>query len=141
MDTTTMYALAKQWADKGFQVNTHAIGDAANRIAIDVYDRLLMEEGATSNNDRRYRIEHAQILVSRLRHTLLLVADLVCITEQGGHSQSWQARLGGQCSAYTLHFGYGLCRLSSRALSCTGSIRMAVASLVRVFAANKLSID
>jgi predicted amidohydrolase YtcJ len=63
VDSAKMYNLARQWSDKGFQVNTHAIGDAANRIAIDVYERLLTEDKA-SNTDKRYRIEHAQILVS-----------------------------------------------------------------------------
>jgi len=43
--------------DKGFQVCTHAIGDRANRIILDLYSELL-EEG----NDRRWRIEHAQIV-------------------------------------------------------------------------------
>ncbi|MCB0396055.1 MAG: amidohydrolase [Flavobacteriales bacterium] len=41
----------------GFQMNTHAIGDAANRQVLDVYQQILK-----STNKRRWRIEHAQVL-------------------------------------------------------------------------------
>ncbi len=41
----------------GFQVNTHAIGDLGNRIMLKTYARFLK-----GKNDRRWRIEHAQIV-------------------------------------------------------------------------------
>ena len=40
-----------------YQVNTHAIGDSGNRITLDLYAEFL---GGT--NDRRWRVEHAQIV-------------------------------------------------------------------------------
>lgn len=43
----------------GFQVNTHAIGDRANRV---VLDELAAAFDAVSVADHRFRIEHAQIL-------------------------------------------------------------------------------
>jgi hypothetical protein len=43
----------------GLQVAVHAIGDRANRIQLDVYERVERENGA---RDRRFRIEHAQHL-------------------------------------------------------------------------------
>ncbi len=43
----------------GFQVNTHAIGDRANRIVLDAYEAAL---AAVPTADHRFRIEHAQIL-------------------------------------------------------------------------------
>ena len=43
----------------GFQVNTHAIGDQANRKVLDNYQRLIEETGTGA---RRHRVEHAQIL-------------------------------------------------------------------------------
>lgn len=43
----------------GFQVNTHAIGDAANKLVLDSYELLIAETGST---DLRHRVEHAQIL-------------------------------------------------------------------------------
>lgn len=43
----------------GFQVCTHAIGDRANSIVLDVYERAL---GATGARGHRLRVEHAQVL-------------------------------------------------------------------------------
>ena len=44
----------------GFQVGVHAIGDRANRIVLDIYDKALRERPEVK--DPRFRIEHAQIL-------------------------------------------------------------------------------
>ncbi|WP_394993875.1 amidohydrolase [Emticicia sp.] len=41
----------------GFQANTHCIGDSANRLILDIYGKLLK-----TKNDRRWRIEHAQVV-------------------------------------------------------------------------------
>jgi len=43
--------------ESGFQVNTHAIGDSGNRIMLKTYARYLK-----GPNDRRWRVEHAQIV-------------------------------------------------------------------------------
>ncbi|HBH05179.1 MAG TPA: amidohydrolase [Flavobacteriales bacterium] len=40
-----------------FQLNTHCIGDSANRMVLEVYSDILQ-----GPNDRRWRIEHAQIV-------------------------------------------------------------------------------
>jgi predicted amidohydrolase YtcJ len=53
----TIERVARQAAAKGFQVATHAIGDRANRVALDAYGAVLGE-----NNDKRFRIEHAQAI-------------------------------------------------------------------------------
>lgn len=45
---------------KGFQVCTHAIGDAANRMVLDSYERALQE--VPQARDARLRVEHAQVL-------------------------------------------------------------------------------
>lgn len=57
---SAIYELTRQSLLKGFQVSTHAIGDAANRITLDAYARALSESRATRNS--RMRIEHAQVL-------------------------------------------------------------------------------
>jgi predicted amidohydrolase YtcJ len=44
----------------GFQVGTHAIGDRANRIVLDAYEKAFAEHPEVK--DPRFRIEHAQIL-------------------------------------------------------------------------------
>jgi len=41
----------------GYQVNTHCIGDAANRMILDIYGEILKGQ-----NDLRWRIEHAQVV-------------------------------------------------------------------------------
>lgn len=41
----------------GFQMNTHCIGDSANRLILDVYGKTLK-----GKNDRRWRIEHCQVV-------------------------------------------------------------------------------
>ena len=45
----------------GLQVNTHAIGDRANRVVLDAYDEAIR---ATGVGPGRHRIEHAQIVVT-----------------------------------------------------------------------------
>jgi predicted amidohydrolase YtcJ len=44
--------------EHGFQVNTHAIGDRANREVLDIYQRVF--EANPDKTDLRWRIEHAQ---------------------------------------------------------------------------------
>ncbi|CAN5471934.1 amidohydrolase [soil metagenome] len=43
--------------EHGFQMCTHAIGDSANRVILKIYAKYLK-----GKNDRRWRIEHAQIV-------------------------------------------------------------------------------
>ena len=53
-----MMRLADTAASHGFQIATHAIGDAANAQIISVYEQLSRKYG----RDRRWRIEHFQIV-------------------------------------------------------------------------------
>ncbi|MCF7797314.1 MAG: amidohydrolase [Lentisphaeria bacterium] len=41
----------------GLQVMVHAIGDRANRVILDIFERVAQENGP---RDRRFRVEHAQ---------------------------------------------------------------------------------
>lgn len=43
--------------ESGYQVNTHAIGDGGNRLMLKIYANILK-----SKNDKRWRIEHAQVV-------------------------------------------------------------------------------
>ncbi len=49
--------LAYTLAEKGFQMNTHAIGDAANFEVLKIYEKAL-----ANKLDPRWRIEHAQVV-------------------------------------------------------------------------------
>ncbi|MYF09945.1 MAG: amidohydrolase [Gammaproteobacteria bacterium] len=52
-------AAARIALQHGFQVNTHAIGDRANREVLDLYERIWSQADVTGD-DLRWRIEHAQ---------------------------------------------------------------------------------
>ncbi|NOU47151.1 MAG: amidohydrolase [Bacteroidales bacterium] len=49
--------ICKQAYEAGFQVNMHAIGDSANRMALNIFGSFL-----NGKNDLRWRIEHAQVV-------------------------------------------------------------------------------
>jgi len=49
--------IAKALANSEFQMNTHAIGDSANSYILDLYASVLK-----SQENRRWRIEHAQVI-------------------------------------------------------------------------------
>ena len=49
--------ICKTALDKGYQINTHAIGDSANRMMLQIYGEFLK-----GKNDKRWRIEHVQII-------------------------------------------------------------------------------
>lgn len=53
----TMKKLAALCLKNGFQVNTHCIGDSANRTLLEIYAGLLGNE-----KELRWRIEHAQVV-------------------------------------------------------------------------------
>ncbi len=52
-------AMALERDKLGFQLAFHAIGDRANRVALDVFESVLRVNGT---RDRRDRIEHAQVV-------------------------------------------------------------------------------
>jgi len=56
-----MYEYVKAGDEFGAQSIIHAIGDKANNIALNIYEKVKNEHG---KRDRRFRIEHAQHLLS-----------------------------------------------------------------------------
>jgi predicted amidohydrolase YtcJ len=50
-------AIAQQIANSPFQLNSHAIGDSANTVLLKIYKEVL-----AGKKDRRWKIEHAQVL-------------------------------------------------------------------------------
>jgi len=52
-----MEEYVKRLANSEFQLNTHCIGDSGNRAILDLYGKYL-----GNNTDRRWRIEHAQVI-------------------------------------------------------------------------------
>lgn len=58
-DPEKLRAMAIERDKAGFQLNFHAIGDRANRVALDVFEAVAKANGP---RDRRDRVEHAQVL-------------------------------------------------------------------------------
>lgn len=56
-DLETLTDAAERIANSEFQMNTHAIGDSANRIVLQTYNKVL-----DGKPDRRWRVEHAQVI-------------------------------------------------------------------------------
>jgi len=54
-----LQGLAKSVSHHGFQLNVHAIGDAANRLALDVFESQLTSQQRVA---LRPRVEHAQVI-------------------------------------------------------------------------------
>ena len=58
-DLVKYRAMAIERDKAGFQINFHAIGDKANRVALDIFEAV---QKANGSRDRRDRIEHAQVV-------------------------------------------------------------------------------
>ena len=91
LDEPFIEKVARQAVEHGFQVCTHAIGDKANRAVLDAYAAAL-----GGKNDRRFRIEHAQVV--SLPDFKLFQANSVVASIQATHATSdlrWaEQRLG-----------------------------------------------
>lgn len=57
LDTDQTIAVAKQIAQAGYQLNVHAIGDAAISQVLDIFEAAM-----PAGNPYRWRIEHAQLM-------------------------------------------------------------------------------
>jgi predicted amidohydrolase YtcJ len=67
VNASTLTSLVQQWSQADYQVNIHAIGDLANRFAIDAFESaypLLCPDQTPKQCQarHRFRIEHAQII-------------------------------------------------------------------------------
>ncbi|KAK3305350.1 amidohydrolase 3 [Chaetomium strumarium] len=70
VNASTLTSLARSWSAAGFQVNIHAIGDLANRLAIDALEASLhdlcpdqeQKNLSACQSRHRFRIEHSQII-------------------------------------------------------------------------------
>lgn len=56
-DLETFNKNAERIANSDYQMNTHAIGDSANRVVLLTYNKVL-----ANKPDRRWRVEHAQVV-------------------------------------------------------------------------------
>ncbi|KFA52108.1 hypothetical protein S40293_02930 [Stachybotrys chartarum IBT 40293] len=101
INASSLADVAKAWARAGFQVNIHAIGDLANRNAVDALEAALQQEcpGAPPEEcqaQRRFRIEHAQIIHPADQHRIRALGILPSIqpTHATSDMKYAAARLG-----------------------------------------------
>ncbi|MFO0573201.1 MAG: amidohydrolase [Polyangia bacterium] len=111
-------AMARWGALHGYQIATHAIGDRANTLVLDAYERA----GVTASRNLRFRVEHAQVLnpddLARRRYQKLGVLASVQPTHATSDMPWAEARLGKERLAYA----YATRKLlSSGARICAGS--------------------
>jgi predicted amidohydrolase YtcJ len=87
--------------ENGFQVCTHAIGDAGNRVILDVYEQALAKTGAA---DARPRIEHAQVLAREDIQRFGRLGVIACV--QPTHATSDMAWAGDRLGNERLDGAY-----------------------------------
>lgn len=84
--------LANRLASTDYQLNTHAIGDSANVVVLKAYEKVLKGQ-----QDRRWRVEHAQVIDKEDFHYF---SDNIIPSVQPTHATSdmyWaEERLGAQ---------------------------------------------
>ncbi|KAI8932305.1 hypothetical protein NX059_010501 [Plenodomus lindquistii] len=103
VNATELSKVTLNWATEGYQVNIHAIGDLANRLAIDAFEEAMKTLCPTSSlrecqDKYRFRIEHAQIIHPDDRRRMLDIGIIPSIqpthaTSDMGYAES---RLGEQ---------------------------------------------
>jgi len=125
IDRERLVDVATRALAAGFQVCTHAIGDAANTLVLDAYEAALARHAAAHPGaprpDHRFRVEHAQLLapadVARFAK-LGVIASMQCC-----HATSdapWvPTRLGAERTAREAYVWRSL--LDSGALLCNGT--------------------
>ncbi|KAI0776794.1 amidohydrolase family-domain-containing protein [Trametes elegans] len=63
MSEVELSSLVREWWDKGWNINVHAIGDRANKAVLDALSSVAeVQGGLGSVAEKRPRIEHAQIM-------------------------------------------------------------------------------
>ena len=92
-DIDSLKIAAQEIAAHDFQLNSHCIGDSANRIMLQIYHQALK-----GKNDHRWRIEHAQVVA--LEDVKLFKNDHIIPSIQPTHATSdmyWaEERLGAE---------------------------------------------
>lgn len=97
-------AVCKRAYEHGFQMNTHAIGDSAVRMVLHTYAKFLKP-----GNDRRWRIEHAQVVNE---HDFELFAKYHIIPSiQATHATSDMGWAGQRLGSQRLKNAYAYKRL------------------------------
>jgi predicted amidohydrolase YtcJ len=103
MDGEELYRRMVDAHRTNLQIAVHAIGDAANRTCIDLYERLLKEYPRA---DHRHRIEHASVLDPSMISDMARLGIVVSTQPMFIHSEKgWlHRRLGSERLKWTYPF-------------------------------------
>ncbi len=93
-DKETIYKIAKETAELGFQVTCHSIGDKSNRLIVDIYRDIINELKLGKSN--KFRIEHASLLTDDvIKDAAKLDIIFVCQPSFINSEYTWlEGRLG-----------------------------------------------
>ncbi|PVI02165.1 amidohydrolase 3 [Periconia macrospinosa] len=101
VNATTLTRLAREWSGAGYQVNIHAIGDLANRLAVNAFEEALGNLCPDASlhecqSKHRFRIEHAQIIHPDDQHRISQIGIIPSIQPTHATSDMYYAesRLG-----------------------------------------------
>lgn len=109
VNASTLTQLARSWSAAGFQVNIHAIGDLANRYAIDAMETSLKDlcpdNLVSCQAAHRFRIEHAQIIhpTDQARMRALHLIPSIQPTHATSDMKYAEDRLGPERSAHSAY--------------------------------------
>lgn len=125
---------ANQLLAGGWQMNTHAIGDSANRVILRLYGSMLQ-----GSNDHRWRIEHAQVVSAKdvalfKEHTIIpsvqpvhATSDMMWAWERLGRSRVARAyaykELKEQNGLVALGTDFPVEEVSTKATYCSAVFR------------------
>ncbi len=100
VDLEEIYQKMKVAHDLGFQIGIHVIGDKGNRIAVNLFKRLLEESPRT---DHRHRIEHASMLTDDIIRDMKELGIIASCQPSFINSEyTWlEKRLGKERCKYT----------------------------------------
>ena len=103
MDEPEMYRRMAFAHCAGLQVAVHAIGDAAIRSCLNLFDRLVQQHPRA---DCRHRLEHASLVDASILHDIRRLGVVVSTQPQFIHSEKhWlHARLGNRRAQWTYPF-------------------------------------
>jgi len=96
--------IAQKLAKTNFQLATHAIGDSANRVMLKIYASVLK-----GKNDRRWRIEHAQVLSPEDMH--LFGDNSIIPSVQPTHATSDMYWAGKRLGTFRMKTSYAYAEL------------------------------
>lgn len=116
VNATTLTKLTYDWAKADYQVNIHAIGDLANRLAIDAFEAALKalcpqwelhDLKECQEKKYRFRIEHAQIIHPDDQHRMFQLGIIPSIqpthaTSDMGYAESRLGKERTQKEAYRM---------------------------------------